>query len=158
MDNINNRLSAFLEHMHITMTEFERRSGISGGLGSKLSEKSRASTFRLISIAFPQLNVDWLRTGYGSMLNRGTTTVCGDNVTSGNVLSSVDNRQGTFYSPSVSDSERISELERENAHLKEEIALLKDFNQSLKQTAAELRERIQLQKRHGSSEQSPNLH
>lgn len=72
MCDIQNRLRLFLDTLNISMQTFERCSGISQGLGSRLSNKSYATTFKRISLAYPQLNIDWLKTGEGEMLNPGS--------------------------------------------------------------------------------------
>lgn len=51
------------------MQAFERQCGIGQGLGSRLSNRSYATTFKRIEDAYPQLNINWLKTGEGQMLN-----------------------------------------------------------------------------------------
>lgn len=69
MDTLQNRLEKFLKVYGITMQYFEQQCNIAQGLGKKLSEKSYSTTFKRISEGFPQLNIEWLRTGNGSMIN-----------------------------------------------------------------------------------------
>lgn len=69
MNSLQDRLSIFLNHKKLLMQTFERKSNISTGAGSRLSEKSREYTFDRISRAFPDLNINWLKTGEGEMLN-----------------------------------------------------------------------------------------
>lgn len=49
--------------------KFERQCDMGQGAASKLSSKSYATTFAKIARAYPQLNIDWLKTGEGQMLN-----------------------------------------------------------------------------------------
>ncbi len=69
MTTLQDRLKVFLEYLEIPMQTFERECGIGQGLGSKLSTKSYATTFKRISTAYPQLDINWLKTGEGEMLN-----------------------------------------------------------------------------------------
>lgn len=69
MSTIQERLASFLAEYNLSAQGFERKCGIGVATASKLSEHSRETTFRKISKAFPQLNVDWLKTGEGEMLN-----------------------------------------------------------------------------------------
>lgn len=68
MDTIKDRLFKFLEHIDMKPFEFERACKLSNGFCSKINEKVRDSSLMLISNAFPQLNTDWLKTGFGDML------------------------------------------------------------------------------------------
>lgn len=69
MDTLQNRLEKFLKVYGITMQYFEQQCNIAQGLGKKLSEKSYGTTFKRISEGFPQLNIEWLKTGKGTMIN-----------------------------------------------------------------------------------------
>lgn len=66
--NINKRLNAFIELKGMNVREFERKCGLSNGSASKIADNSRKSTYDRISIAFPDLNIDWLLSGKGEML------------------------------------------------------------------------------------------
>lgn len=55
----------------LNAAEFERFSGLSNGMLKSLSKNTRRSTFDRISKAFPDLNIQWLKTGSGEMLNPG---------------------------------------------------------------------------------------
>lgn len=70
MSTIQERLATFLSEYNLSAQGFERKCGIGVATASKLSENSRETTFRKIAKAFPQLNIDWLRTGEGEMLNQ----------------------------------------------------------------------------------------
>ena len=72
MDDLQSRLKEFLNYLDIPMQTFERRCGIGQGLGSRLSSRSYSTTFKRIRDAFPELNVEWLKTGEGEMLRSQT--------------------------------------------------------------------------------------
>ena len=69
MNNFQHRLSAFLQYKDLPMHSFEKQSKIGVGVGARLSDNSRKYTFDRISRAFPDLNINWLKTGEGEMLN-----------------------------------------------------------------------------------------
>lgn len=67
--NVSERLNQFINSLGISTYEFEKQCGISGGTVSRLTSKSYKRTFGRIANAFPLLNIDWLMTGEGEMLN-----------------------------------------------------------------------------------------
>lgn len=69
MTTLQDRLHGFLDYKNIAMQIFERKCNIGQGLGAKLSTKSYNTTFNRIAAAFPELNINWLKTGEGEMLN-----------------------------------------------------------------------------------------
>lgn len=69
MNPLQERLQAFLNHEDISLRAFERQCDIKAGTASKMTEKSYGTTFHKIAKAYPQLNVEWLKTGEGEMLN-----------------------------------------------------------------------------------------
>lgn len=62
------RLNTFLDYKNLNTSKFEQSCGLSNGSASKLSENTRRSTFGKISEAFPDLNIDWLKSGEGEMI------------------------------------------------------------------------------------------
>lgn len=73
MNTLQDRLQQFLAYLGIPMQSFERECGIGQGLGAKLSIKSYATTFKRISDAYPNLNIEWLKTGDGEMINQASS-------------------------------------------------------------------------------------
>lgn len=69
MNNLQQRLRLFINLLNISVLSFETRCGLSSGAVSKMSEKTYSRTFNRIAAAFPQLNIGWLKTGEGEMLN-----------------------------------------------------------------------------------------
>lgn len=69
MNPLQERLQSFLNHEDISLRAFERQCDIKAGTASKMTEKSYGTTFHKIAKAYPQLNVEWLKTGEGQMLN-----------------------------------------------------------------------------------------
>ncbi|MBD5232148.1 MAG: hypothetical protein HDS66_08375 [Bacteroidales bacterium] len=73
MDAIQDRLTRFISSLNSSVLSFENRCGIAPGTVSKMTANSRPKTFNKISDAFPQLNIDWLKTGEGEMLRTNYT-------------------------------------------------------------------------------------
>ena len=72
MNPLQERLKTFLNSEDISVRAFERQCDIKTGTASKMTEKSYGTTFHKIAKAFPQLNINWLKTGEGEMLNPAT--------------------------------------------------------------------------------------
>lgn len=68
---IKSRLAQFLEYKGLNNREFEQLAGLSNGAVARIRDSSRVSTFVRIANTYPDLNMDWLRTGEGKMLNDG---------------------------------------------------------------------------------------
>ena len=62
------RLYKFLETKCIRPAVFERRCGLSNGFCGKMGERITDGSLNLISKAFPELNIDWVKTGSGDMI------------------------------------------------------------------------------------------
>ena len=66
---IKDRLNAFLEAKKLKPSAFERMCGLSNGFCSKVNDNITEGSLGLISKGFPELNINWLKTGFGGMLN-----------------------------------------------------------------------------------------
>lgn len=62
------RLNEYLREKSLTFRDFERTCNLSNGTAARLRETTRKSTFDKIAISC-DLNIDWLLTGEGEMLN-----------------------------------------------------------------------------------------
>ena len=65
---VKERLLEFINAKSITVRDFERKCGLSNGSVSKMTANTRESTYNRLSIAYPDLNIEWLKTGVGDML------------------------------------------------------------------------------------------
>lgn len=63
------RILQIIEVLGITVQQFELNVGLSNGAVSKMGDNTRRSTLDKISIVYPNINISWLLTGEGSMLN-----------------------------------------------------------------------------------------
>lgn len=67
--SVKDRLIAFLEYEGVNKSEFGRRIGVSSAFISSMRKSMQPDKIKLIQSEFPNLNIDWLLTGEGSMLN-----------------------------------------------------------------------------------------
>ncbi len=66
--NIVSRALEFCKSKGIRPADFERTCGLANGMLKKLSDRTRHQTYIRISNAFPDLNIEWLKTGEGEMI------------------------------------------------------------------------------------------
>ena len=65
---IKDRLYSFLEAKNLKPSAFERKCGLSNGFCSKVNDNITDGSLGLIEKGFPELNINWLKTGFGEML------------------------------------------------------------------------------------------
>lgn len=65
---LKDRLLIFIKFLKLSVSGFESIVGLSNGFVSKTNDNIRRRTLDAIASAFPQLNIEWLRTGEGEML------------------------------------------------------------------------------------------
>lgn len=68
-ETVKERLVAYLEHKGINKSEFGRMIGVSNAYISSIRKSIQPDKVEKIAAAFPDLNVSWLVTGEGDMLN-----------------------------------------------------------------------------------------
>lgn len=68
-ETLKERLVAYLEHKGINKSEFGRMIGVSNAYISSIRKSIQPDKVEKIAAAFPDLNVSWLVTGEGDMLN-----------------------------------------------------------------------------------------
>ena len=66
---VKERLIEFIDYLNISKSAFERKCKLSNGFVDKSNDKIRDSSLQMIASAYPELNISWLRTGSGNMLN-----------------------------------------------------------------------------------------
>lgn len=71
MQDVKDRLLAFVSSLKISKAEFERRAGLSNGYLKNFKGQLGADKLEGLLKAFPQLSRVWLLTGEGSMLKNG---------------------------------------------------------------------------------------
>lgn len=65
---VKERLIAFLDYECVNKSEFGRRIGVSSAFVTSMRKSLQPDKIRLIQAEFPNLNINWLLTGEGSML------------------------------------------------------------------------------------------
>ncbi|MCK9629127.1 MAG: hypothetical protein M0R37_11120 [Bacteroidales bacterium] len=68
---VKKRLLEFLAYLEVGQNAFEMKAGISNGYINNVKESIGTKIINKISAAFPELNIHWLLTGEGEMLNSG---------------------------------------------------------------------------------------
>lgn len=97
MSATKDRLLEFLRYKGMGQQKFEISIGMSNGWANKVGDSIRENTLKKINEVYPELNIAWLKTGIGTMLN--------DNGES----------EGTLYTPKeehcqTTESEDIAKL------------------------------------------------
>lgn len=69
MQTLQERLKIFITSLDSSVLAFENKCGMAPGTVNKMTDKSRPKTLEKIHKQFPQLNMEWLQTGEGQMLN-----------------------------------------------------------------------------------------
>jgi enamine deaminase RidA (YjgF/YER057c/UK114 family) len=62
------RLIEFLAYTQISQKRFEENVGLSNGFVDKVGDSIRTNNLNKISDKYPELNINWLKTGVGDML------------------------------------------------------------------------------------------
>lgn len=65
---IRDRLYAFISFKNLKVSKFEKTCGLSNGFCGKVGESITEGSLLLIANAFPELNIEWLKTGIGDMV------------------------------------------------------------------------------------------
>jgi len=83
--SIGNRLNLVIEYYNMTHNSFAKSLGMHNGSNIKrlitLNRSPQISTVKKISQAYPNLNMDWLRTGAGKMIIGDKTDIREDDLT-----------------------------------------------------------------------------
>lgn len=101
------RLLLFIDYKGISTQKFERIVGLSNASVSKMGDNTRQSTLGKISTSFPDLDIAWLKTGIGNMINENKNTAGRDNYGSqgsGDNKSSYSNVGNTKISVTMPES------------------------------------------------------
>jgi SOS-response transcriptional repressor LexA len=69
MENIKDRLIKYLSYLSIGQGKFEKATGLGNGFISKIKKDVSTSSIEKIRKTHPDLNINWLLTGVGEMLN-----------------------------------------------------------------------------------------
>lgn len=70
MNTLQDRLKQFITSLDLSVLAFENECGMAQGTVNKMTDNSRQRTLEKIRKHYPQLNMEWLKTGVGEMLNQ----------------------------------------------------------------------------------------
>lgn len=70
MSSPKERIKQFIEYKGISIAEFERTAQLGNGSINKPTARMQGSTLRLIEDAYPELDINWVRTGQGTMIKK----------------------------------------------------------------------------------------
>ena len=143
MDNkLKDRVRTYCEYMNIRVSQFEKRAGLSNGYFNQVSKKPSEAKLQAIASAHPELNLDWLCTGHGEMLNPiNQQSAKGDNTiqVSGN---NVDMRNINQSKGNTDDAQRAKELEERVAELTKDKERLQNLVDKMQAQIEKLLEKI----------------
>lgn len=112
--------------MNIRVSQFEKKAGLSNGYFNQVSKKPSDAKLDAIASAHPTLNIDWLCTGRGEMLNAETQ---GQESTQPNVVSeAMPIQEDSLVAELRAQIERLqNKIDNLNQEIGEKNALLKFF-------------------------------
>ena len=86
MSTVKDRVKKFLEYLDLGQLAFENETGLSRGFVNKIGYNISEKSIERIAKRYPELNIAWLKSGVGEMLNsgdsEGTLETPGDSETS----------------------------------------------------------------------------
>jgi hypothetical protein B2_07877 len=109
------RILQFIEYKRLSKNKFYKETGLSNGILDKQGGISSDSLEKIYYV-YPEINLDWLLTGKGEMLNKEGLVQQAHN----NISSTITQHQ-TIHAP-----EEYQELKEENKRLAQENSQLKD--------------------------------
>lgn len=94
---LKNRVQAYCDRKNIAVSYFERSCGLSNGYFKASTKRILDDKISKIRRAFPDLNIDWLQTGEGEMLNPTTAVITGNVTGNGNnFIAGNHNKMGAY--------------------------------------------------------------
>lgn len=130
---IKQRLLDFIDHKNLSVNRFCTMCGFSSAYVRNIQKTISQRYLKIISKAFPDLNIHWLETGEGQMLNE----VIPINVQNNSVG---NNSQQTI----VAGSDNIVTISEKNRQLLDSIQKMCDENAALKTENAELKIKVEM--------------
>lgn len=113
---MNERILKFIEYLGISVSEFERNCNLSNGAVSKMGDNTRRSTVNKIYNVYPQLDIDWLLTGKGSMLNDSKAELEQPNTANENVIDTLSDYE-TWLLPQTAHGGSLTNIPADSVFL-----------------------------------------
>lgn len=126
---VKQRLLAFIDYKKISINRFCTMCGFSSAYVRNIQKTISQRYLKVIATAYPDLNIHWLETGEGQMLNEVIpinvqNNTCGNN-SQQTIFAGTEQRIMTTQEQSEYVIERIRKMNEENVKLKEENTALK---------------------------------
>ncbi|MCX4259510.1 MAG: hypothetical protein OSJ34_07305 [Muribaculaceae bacterium] len=132
MSNAKERIRQYIDYLGISTAEFERTAQIGNGLISKPATQMRSSTLRLISDAYPDLNMDWIRKGRGEMIKAQPTNCIIHNIKGNQNLVQQGKSPTIIKDVKIAIDEDIDDNDMRICSLEDAKKRIKDLKQALK--------------------------
>lgn len=97
------RLLSFIEFKTLSVQRFEQEVGLSNASVSKMGDNTRRSTIDRISNKFPDININWLLTGEGEMLNPNSGSLNGKTTQSNAINSRIRQIINDYFNGSIAE-------------------------------------------------------
>lgn len=72
MDALQQRLLQVIDKLGLKKSQFEKNVGLSNGFVDKAGDNTRKSSLNKISKKYPEIDIDWIKTGKGNMMKNDT--------------------------------------------------------------------------------------
>ena len=136
---VKERLTSYLAFKRINKSEFGRIIGVSTSFIASMRKSLQPDKVASIAQNFPDLNIQWLLTGEGNMLNAGSNSIGDGNIAAvvGNnkqTIGNIDNRQYYSDSPDV----LRAQIELLDERIKEKDAQIKEKDAQIKEKDAQI--------------------
>ncbi len=132
---IKERVQEYCKYKNMGISRFEKLAGLSNGYFNQVAKRPSDASLVKISKAHPDLNLAWLLTGRGDMIDDETLST--DNSNHGNVttigdISGITNSPTTVNNGNTGELMKvIEELKEQNRSQREQIRDLHEQNRSL---------------------------
>ena len=143
------RLLQFIEYKRLSKHRFETMCGFSSRYVSNIQKTISSRSLKIISDTFPDLNIHWLETGEGEMLNEVIpisvqNNSCGNN-SQQTIIAGTEQRIMTTKEQGEYVISQIRKMEQENIMLKTENSALKTKVEMLQEQVDWLRTLVKQQ-------------
>ena len=104
-----NRVLTFIDYLKVPVSKFEKNCGLCNGGVKSMGYNTRKETIEKIAKAYPELNVVWLRTGVGNMLNTTTPSISATNngTINGNMNTGINNTSPSSVEPQEANEDDL---------------------------------------------------
>lgn len=136
---VKDRIIKYLEYKQINRSEFSRQIGVSATYIGSMRESIHPDKLKCIAVKFPDLNIEWLLTGNGTMLKENNESLQEKELIYEKRRKGIDLDEGGNINPKNSDAmnQLILELTNNLAEANKKIGRLEHENEQLKEQLRE---------------------